>query len=243
MFAIFQKSKPILRVHLGSSELCAIPRNALPIEKYITAEIPSHRPGIIFKDSQGKERSFDLATALADHEPWIHLCIRISENFVCQIDCILSKDSQTPDPEKATSGIRFQPFFLPEFGDAPNLMGQGLIARGLHYPGMVTPGWVSLMVICDACEKSFRMKSFHTGFSQSDYAYCSRNFHTLVIRSPSESDAKLPSCQQCSGDFARNHALRCPHCQAPFSVFDAGSRDSEYYGAWLYGAETQSLRD
>lgn len=241
MFSFFRKKQPILTVHLGSAELCTLQKEALPLEKNITAEIPSKLPTLTFKDSQGKDRKFDLATALADKERWLHLCIRISENFVCQIDCILSKDQEAPDPNQATSGIRFQPFFLPEFGEAPNLIGKGLIARGLHYPGHVTPGWVSVMVICDACEKSFRMKSFHTGFSQSDYAYCSRDFHTLVINSPLDPDARLPSCQQCSGDFARDNALRCPHCKSAFSTFPEDSRKHEYYGAWLYGSTPQTI--
>jgi hypothetical protein len=241
MFSFFRKKQPILSVYLGSKELCSVPKDALPLEKNITAEIPGDRPILTFQDSQGKDRSFDLATALADKEPWIHLCIRISENFVCQVDCILSKDRTSPDPNQATSGIRFQPFFLPEFGEAPDLKGKGLIARGLHYPGHVTPGWVSVMALCDACEKSFRLKSFHTGFSQSDYAYCSQDFHTLVINSPLESDVQLPACQECSGAFARDNALRCPHCKAPFASFAEGNRKHEYYGAWLYGSTPQTV--
>jgi hypothetical protein len=240
MFSFFRKNQPILTVKLGSKELCTIQKDALPLEKNMTAAIPSDRPTLIFQDSRGKDRIFDLATALADQERWIHLCIRISENFVCQIDCILSKDQESPDPDRATSGIRFQPFFLPEFGEAPPLQGKGLLARGLHYPGHVTPGWVSVMVICDVCEKSFRMKSFHTGFSQSDYAYCSQDFHTLMINSPID-DAHLPACQQCSGTFARENPLRCPHCKTPFTSFADGSRKHEYYGAWLYGATPQTV--
>ena len=55
-------------------------------------------------------------------------------------------------------GVRFQPFMLPEFTvDTSDLAGKGLFDRGLHFPGSITPGNVSVLCLCDSCKKSFRL--------------------------------------------------------------------------------------
>lgn len=79
-------------------------------------------------------------------------------------------------------GIRFKPVFISDSKmEYKDLIGKGLFARGLHYSGRVTPGNVRSVCVCDYCEQSFSIKSFHSGFSDVYYFYSEDGMQTLVV--------------------------------------------------------------
>ena len=81
-------------------------------------------------------------------------------------------------------GIRFEPIILDLASiDRPATIGRGLFGRGVHLPGEVTPGNVSIACLCDQCAGSFRLQSFHAGFSNIGYFYS-----CLLYTSPSPRD-------------------------------------------------------
>lgn len=111
---------------------------------------------------------------------------------------------------------------------------------------------VSLLCLCDECGSSFRLQSFHSGFSALDYFYCESGLHTLVVpaqiaHAPERFDpdalAALPPCRECGKRFRYLNALRCPGCHSPYIDF-AGHPDiraGEYYGNFFYGGELQRV--
>ena len=182
-----------------------------------------------------------------------------------QPDCIVTRSAEE-NPQEAfkngAKGVRFQPFMLPEFkGDAPDLIGKGLFYRGLHYPGTITPGNVSAMCVCDHCHKSFRLQSFHAGFGDVSYLYCSGGLHTLVassyikdappvmgkadMESVAQFERRLPKCRECGGSFGYLNPLLCPHCREAFIDFKRypQEREKEYYGNHAYGTAMQRFED
>lgn len=251
----------VLRVRVGSEEVCAVRPNELPTEKRFVAALRSREDVIVFADSGGRERTWSMTTAFDDGDRFLHMSVRVSAACVVQIDGILTETSDM-DPLEAyrdgARGLRFQPFFLPESEyNSAELAGHGLMFRGLHYPGVITVGNVSLMCVCDHCDGTFRLQSFHSGFGYETYFHCSSGPHTLVasIVGPDaapgpgsvDSDAmrlferKLPTCSECGGTFAYVNPLLCPHCHRPFVDFAAhpADREHEYYGHYLYGGVLQ----
>ncbi|HET7188636.1 MAG TPA: hypothetical protein VFI52_10790 [Gemmatimonadaceae bacterium] len=253
---------PILRVLRGDEMVCAITSTELPVEVRPMMPLVPGGP-LRFVDSAGRVRSFDLSSALDDGDRFLHLSVRVSETFVVQVDGVLTARVDD-DPQLALQAgaraVRMQPFFLPERAEpTPDLPGRGLFRRGLHFAGQVTPSNVSLLCLCDRCERSFRVQSFHAGFRDVTYLYCSTQPHVLIVdRSvpdapPLLSDAdpeavarferRLPPCADCGGSFAYLNPFRCPHCLAPYIDF-AGhpeERAGEYYGNYLYGGAPQRL--
>ncbi|HEY7546139.1 MAG TPA: hypothetical protein VID27_14705, partial [Blastocatellia bacterium] len=215
----------------------------------------------IFIDSQGSTFVHDISSVKNEGSDWIHLSIRVSSEFTVMADC-LTGDSSDPPTEKFLNGealgIRFQPFYLAECKfDPKELVGAGLFTRGFHFSGVVTPGNVSLSCVCDHCRRSFRLQSFHAGFSNLVYFYCSSGPHTLTASSylddappvMGEADrdalarfeARLPQCEKCGGDFKYFNSLLCPHCSRPYIDFQnrPDEREVEYYGNLLYGDSLQ----
>lgn len=178
-------------------------------------------------------------------------------------DCLLGVSPTLPldsFQQGTTLGIRLQPFYLPECeGDPSELIGRGLFFRGLHFSGVVTPGNVSHIAICDMCRRSFRFQSFHAGFSNLMYFYCESGIHTLVVSSDAEGapqlltdsshqlikafEAKLPPCERCGKHFGYFNSFRCPRCSAPYIDFQRypSQRSGEYYGNYMYGDQVQEL--
>jgi hypothetical protein len=192
------------------------------------------------------------------------LSIRISRAGAFQADCLLGRDS-VPTPsdffEGRTLGLRLQPILLPgaSMVQAP-AEGQGMFARGLHYPGILTRSNVSLLCICDNCRDSFRLQPFHSGFGQSEYFYCETGTHTLMLDStiltsltersaggllnrPCDLERHLPPCNVCGSAFRYLNPLRCPRCHAPYIDFGRYPqiRPQEYYGNFFYGTRLQSF--
>ena len=219
-------------------------------------------PTLTMADAQGGVRVYDF-TSIAKEGDVAALSIRVGPGLVVQTDCLIGNAAEPTAADFMSGrvlGVRFQPFFLPgaEF-DSSSLRGRGLFKRGLHYSGIVTPANVSLLCICDSCEGSFRLQSFHAGFSSLSYFYCSSGLHTLTVSSqgsgapPSPHDAApdawrtfeetLPECTRCGGDFAYGHSLRCPICGEPYIDFAKypEERRLEYYGNYFYGDQPLHL--
>jgi hypothetical protein len=230
------------------------------------AKLNGEQQFLRFVDSTGIARSFDLSSVFAEGGRFLHLSIRVGPNFTVESDCIVTKnEDQNPEDayqSGATIGIRFQPFMLPEFTeDSSVLVGKGLFFRGFHFSGLVTPGNVSLLCLCDYCHKSFRLQSFHAGFSQLTYLYCSDGPHTLIASSHCEDappvlgeanmesvarfERRLPECNECGGSFRYMNSLLCPHCKEPFIDFKQHpeERKKEYYGNHLYGRSLQVFEE
>jgi len=255
MFNFLRKNTaPLLTVLLNGNDICQISKPEIPCEKRISAPIPATQAELIFQDHKGKR----FAHSLMYEKGWIHLSIRVHPNLACQIDCVLSKKEKFDESDFAKGkidGIRFQPFFIS--GAKVNnaeIQGKGLFERGLHFSGMVTPGNVSLSCICDKCEKSFRIKSFHAGFSNLGYFYSESGLQTLVVSSYLDGappamgkpdleklailESKLPKAKD-GTSFKYGNPFRCPHCGLAYIDFERfpEQREIEYYGNYFYGDE------
>lgn len=251
---------PLLRITLDGREIAAFGRRR---ELTAAAELKGAGPELVFHDAQGGRITFDLSPLLPDGFPWIHFSLRISPAFGVQADALLGPSVNPPLESFArlqTPGVRLQPFLLPENGGGNGrFQGRGLMARGFHHSGAVTPGNVSLLCLCDACGRTFRLQSFHAGSANLAYFYCSGGLHTLVM-SGFDEDAppllrepdpvmldrlhmRLPPCERCGGAFRYSHPLRCPHCAAPYIDFGRfpAERAAEYYGNTLFGETAQQV--
>lgn len=255
----------VLSVLLDAQELCSFSSSERPAEKHPVAELKTGHHLLHFVDSNGDARSFDLSSVFAEGGRFLHMSVRVGPTFAVQSDCVVTRGGdENPEEafERGAIGVRFQPFMLPEFkGDAGDLKGRGLFFRGLHFPGTVTPGNVSALCLCDHCEKSFRLQSFHAGFADLSYLYCSGGPHTLVasghigdappilgkadVESVARFERRLPRCEECGGSFRYTNPLLCPHCRAPFIDFrrHPQEREQEYYGNYLYGGSPQVFEE
>ncbi|HEX8565807.1 MAG TPA: hypothetical protein VF648_09055 [Pyrinomonadaceae bacterium] len=256
----------VLRVLLDTQELCSFTSSELSAEKKPVAELKSGQHLLHFVDSAGNARSFDLSSVFAEGGRFLHMSVRVGSTFAVQADCIVTEGTDDNPQEAYQSGdaigVRFQPFMLPEFtGDTSELVGKGLFFRGLHFSGSVTPGNVSALCLCDYCQKSFRLQSFHAGFADLIYLYCSDGPHTLVASSRIEDappilgkadtesvarfERRLPKCHECGGSFRYMNPLLCPHCREPFIDFKRHprEREKEYYGNHLYGGSIQVFKE
>jgi hypothetical protein len=192
---------------------------------------------------------------------FLHCSIRLQANGAVMIDGIISKKKEnfsTQSPE----AIRLQPFFLKACEEENiALMGKGLVARGLHFAGHVTPSNVRSVCICDYCKRSFTLRHFHAGFSDSQYFYSGDSLQTLIVpwykikNMPvqtqekidvtllPEVESQLPKPTKGQGDYKYYNPFRCPHCAKPFIDFEKFPeiRPYEYYGYNLINAESQLM--
>lgn len=255
MFKFLRKNTtPIITVLLNGNEICQIKRSEIPCEKRISALIPSINGELIFQDHADKR----FIHFLKYEKGWIHLSVRVHPNLACQADCLLS-DTEEFDENDFTKGkidaIRFQPFFITGSKvDTSQMKGKGLFERGFHFSGTVTPSNVSLSCICDKCEKNFRIKSFHAGFSNLGYFYSESSLETLVVSSSLDGappamgkpdseklaslEEKLPKAKD-GTNFSYTNSFRCPHCGFAYIDFEKfpEQRENEYYGNHFYGDE------
>ena len=173
----------LVTIFLNENKICQINKLEVPCEKRFSAVIPAAKSNLVFKDHADNSYTHSLTF----EKDWIHLSIRVHSNLGCQIDCVLSdaeKFNESDFTNGEINGIRFQPFFITG-GQIENaqMAGKGLFERGFHFSGRITPGNISLSCICDHCCKSFRIKSFHTGFSNVSYFYSESGLQTLVVSS------------------------------------------------------------
>lgn len=241
----FIPRKPILTVHVGGNELCRISKSDLPVDSRPPAcHLKVKGQEVVFKEPDG----FKTTHSLGEETGWFLFSIRVHGNLGCQADCIFGKEKSPTGAEPGTQGIRFQPFFL---GDAriaeEEMRGRGLFPRGLHFPGQVTSGSVSLSCICDSCRESFRIWSFHAGFGNCGYMYSDSGLFTIVIPDHIQGsppargkanmeevaclEALLPNAPD-GTSFRYRNPLRCPHCAYPYIDFERfpADRENEYYG-------------
>jgi hypothetical protein len=256
---LFRKQRPILSASVGGRTICEIgqaPREERPVVEFAQSNAVLH-----LEDAGGKTYRHDLTSVVQEGFRWGHFSVRVSEELACQADVVWMKTDGNPRAafqKGEAGGLRFQPFYLRGSGSQlSELAGRGLFYRGFHFSGTVTPSNVSLSCLCDVCERSFRVQSFHAGFSQDSYFYCSRGPHTLVVSALPEGapppfgkadpeslaafEAQLPLCSRCGGAFAYLNPFRCPHCGAPYIDFPRfpADRPIEYYGNHLYGDDLQ----
>jgi hypothetical protein len=254
MFSIFKKKEiPLLKILLNGKELCSISPKELPCEKELTTQVGPN--GVVeFVDAHDVRHSHELGNTSG----WFHFSLRVYENLACQTDCVIT-DSQKYDPEAFSTGkaigVRFQPFFVSGAKvKNEDLHGKGLFARGLHFNGRVTSGNIILSCECDQCKKSFQIRSYHAGFSNSGYFYSGSGGYTLTVSDhvsgcPSaltEPDPKelaaLEDALPLAPDGTRykyTNPFRCPHCSAPYINFETYPKDrpNEYYGNYFVNSE------
>lgn len=248
---LFKQSKSLLTVSVDGKEICRINESELPIEKKPIIEIKKKGCEIVFEGSEG----FKISHFLGEETGWFGFSIRVHQNLACQADCIFGKDKDLTTEKFAQgqlSGIRIQPFFLGKArAKEGELKGRGLFYRGLHFPGTITPGNVSLSCICDVCGRSFRLQSFHAGFDQSGYMYSDSGRFTIAIpgfvegappalgkadeKKLRDLESMLPKAPD-GTSFRYMNPLRCPHCSEPFINFELFPKDREieYYGNTFY---------
>ena len=254
-FLSFLKKKPpaLLKVLVDGGSLCTVTSDGLPCELTPAAAV---RPGseVSFLAADGTEHRH----ALGEVKGWAHFSVRVHGNRACQADCVVTNSPNfdaTAFNRGEAVGIRFQPFFLPgSTVTNSELKGKGLFARGLHFSGRVTPGNTLLSCECDCCHRSFLIRSYHAGFSNSGYFYSGSGKYTLTVSSYltgapaalaepepvalAALEARLPEAPDGSR-FAYLNPFRCPHCSAPYIDFAAhpGSRSNEYYGNYFAGSD------
>jgi len=217
-----------------------------------------------FAADHGFRHSQDLSSLFEEGARFLHMSIRWNNTFQVLADAGLTETPKSRGIDERFQrgeirGVRFQPFYLPQCPrDPAELVGHGLFARGFHFPGIITPGQVSLMCICDACRKGFRLQSFNAALGDDSYFYCSERPHTLVAdrwntaapapfvtpdpEALARFEAGLPPCERCGGQFRYLNPLRCPHCLHPYIDFERfpETRAAEYYGNRLYGESCQT---
>jgi len=252
---------PLLTVRLDEQVVCTARADQLPVEFTPSVQLAHAGQALDFVDSQGGTRSFRLASLFDEGIRFLEMSVRVHASFAVQADAILMRergDARESFASRDGLGIRLQPFVLPEGGGEPARMrGQGLFARGFHFPGLITPGNVSHLCLCDACGGTFRLQSFHAGFMDVAYFYCDRAPHTLTAsgwlpdappalgtadpEGVRRFEAGLPPCAECGGRFAYLNPLRCPLCLEPYIDFPRHPeiRGNEYYGNFLYGRGAQ----
>lgn len=252
----------LLTALLGKTEICVITIEESPAQKQPEARVRRDDAVFTLVDEQsGRRYEYDLSSAVDEGYDTAAFSVTVSPHFTVEADCLLGRGG-VPTAEKFRSGdavgVRFQPFYLSMCAvDPKELIGRGLFFRGLHFAGTVTPGNVSQLAVCDSCRGSFRLQSFHCGFSDQAYFYCSGGPHTLVISSwedgappalgqadvvaLAELERRLPECEICGGNFAFKNGFRCPHCGEPYIDFakHPDERATEYYGVYLYGQKPQ----
>ncbi len=252
---IFKRKKPILTVTVNGTEICRVASTELPTEKQPTIRVVGDKSEVVFEEPDGTR----TVHSLGSQNGWFGFSIRVYENLACQADCIFGEDenlSAERFQRGDLSGIRFQPFFLGKARTTEaELKGHGLFQRGLHFSGTITPGNVSLSCICDECRKSFRLQSFHAGFSNCGYMYSESGMHTITIPGSIEGsppalgkpdsallkalEIKLPKAPD-GTSFAYLNPLRCPNCSAPYINFTRfpEDRENEYYENTYFGEPT-----
>ncbi|HEX6373050.1 MAG TPA: hypothetical protein VF006_29275 [Longimicrobium sp.] len=252
---------PVVRILLDETELRSILAREVPGESDVLVQVS--RPGQVlhFVNSEDGTRSYNLSSVYDEGWRFLHLGVRVNPDYSVQLEALLTKDGRNAREavdEPGGKAVRLAPFFLPQCTrDPAELGGRGLFDRGLHYAGLITDGRVSLLCICDHCGETFRLQSFHAGFSDLVYMYCSQNPHTLVASSFLEDappvlgeantesvarfEKRLPACAECGGEFRYFNPLRCPHCREPYIDFPRHPEDRarEYYGNYLYGGTPQ----
>ena len=263
-FSFGRRSRnPVLSVSFSGRELCTVQEGEIPADKRPVARLADpNTPELRLIDGGGRAYRYDLSSVAAEGFEWFHFSIRVNPTHTVEADCLLSNSQNPPKEdwwkEEKVKGLRFQPIYLSGCKASPDgLIGRGLFYRGLHFSGIITNASVSLLCICDYCQHSFRVQSFHSGFSNLSYFYCSKAPHTLVLSNYLEGappflgkpdpkalaklEACLPPCEKCGGAFRYLNPFRCPHCTAPYIDFQKhpNERETEYYGNHLYGDALQ----
>ena len=239
----------MLKISLDNELVGSVSYSGVPVDIDRAMPVKGGRCILKFDDSGEQQFVHEFDTPGG----FVHLSVRISAAGACQTDCLLSDELECPPAafvNGEVQGIRFQPFFLAgtEFNE-DDLSGQGLMHRGLHFSGTVTPRNLTLSCICDQCQKSFGLISFHAGFNNCDYLYSDSGLYTLVIRNsqPGSFDlndeveinrlnsleASLPTAPD-GTQFRYLNPLKCPHCAASYVDFERfpTNRATEYYGHW-----------
>lgn len=239
---------PLLTFTVNHKTILNILSTEVPCEK--TPSVHMKERGVIaFIDHEGKT----ITHQIGDEKGWYHFCIRISENFACMIDCIITQKEKF-DPNafaNGANGIRFAPFFISGSTFDPKIfVGQSLFTRGLHYSGQVTNSRIALSGVCDFCHQSFLFHSFHAGFSNAGYFYSASGDYLMTVddqvpgcpiplttpdpKALASLEAKLPKAPDGSS-YSYKNPFRCPHCKKPYIDFEnfPDIRANEYYGNYF----------
>ena len=193
---------------------------------------------------------------------YLHSSISVLENGAVMMEGVVSTQKEYKSADANYEGIRFQPFFLSD-AESQNekLKGKGLIERGLHFQGKVTPANIRVICICDICCRSFTLQHFHAGFSDSQYFYSTDSSQTLIVpwykipgmpvqmqkiidnETLEKVEDQLPKPSNGSGEYKYYNSFRCPHCGAAYIDFENNkeSRPSEYYGNYLINQPLQQF--
>jgi hypothetical protein len=243
----------ILTVRVDGREVATITSDRVPCE--VTADVQlSGAATVEFEDAAGAMHRHQVPAS----EGWLHLSVRVRPRLSCQADAVVTGLPQhhagLPLGDDAL-GVRFQPFFLAGASNVPDLTGRGLFARGLHFHGSITSGNILLSCECDACHRSFLVRSFHAGMGEQSYLYSGSGRDTLIVDGhvagapvplaelEAEAmlglEAALPTAPD-GTRFDYINPFRCRHCAAPYIDFAAhsGEREAEYYGLYLTDAPT-----
>ena len=245
----------ILKLRVDGKDIATIFADQVPCEIVPDVHVTGDAT-IEFEDAAGTLHRHIVPAGVG----WLHISVRVHAGLGCQADTVFSAtethEAGIPLGEDEV-GVRFQPFFLAGAHNVPDLRGRGLFARGLHFRGTVTPGGILLSCECDACQRTFLVRSFHAGFADQAYFYSASGRYTLVMPATIEGAPAVLTAPDAAAlqavenalplapdgtRFAYRNPFRCPHCAAPYIDFAAhpNERQGEYYG--LYFPDTPPIR-
>jgi hypothetical protein len=90
---------PILAVWLNNSCISSFSRNEVPVERRFPVELTTPNSALNFIDSNNFKTTFDLSALSPDHVRFLHLSVRISQNFAVQPDALLSQTASVPQDD------------------------------------------------------------------------------------------------------------------------------------------------
>ena len=170
--------------------------------------------------------------------------ILVHQDFSVQIRGAIYRDMEHLLYKKPLNveDLRFQPFYLSHRKENnEKLVGRGMVARGLHFTGYRDGGNLRLVCICDSCQESFSVDSYHAGFSDAQYFYSTNSKETLMVSFDkirempyhyeqnfdkeilAETEKKLPKTED--GEFRYYNPFCCPHCLAPYNDYQKFKED------------------
>lgn len=149
------------------------------------------------------------------------ICVRLNpfaklNVILSQIDGVISDTCEERVFTADDIGYRMEGYILNRGGTVKDKMlssikGADLDAKGLSYPGYITPSNVRLIGICPKCKKSFTFTSFFFRHSLSEVAYSDDGLDLCVLKDY-DIDKDNFSFEIDGKTFRYYNSFSCPHC-------------------------------
>lgn len=159
---------------------------------------------------------------------WFHIEVRLNalklqrgdEVPVAQIDGFVADTQEQRPMRSGDIGYRMEGYVMDAGGIAAQLVrnqmrGNDLVAKGLRYPGYITPGNVRLVGVCTACGRSITFKGYNFPMMQADPCYSDDGTDVLELYDPNI-DKENWSITKNGKTFRYYNSFACRHCGEPY---------------------------